>query len=180
MAGQFHVRRHRDGFPGAIIEIRFPEIRNARDLVRSIVIFPVAIQRAVEGGFYALAVGDKLNVPGRKDIRANDHCRVRRLVVHAGKPRAFPFRKWSNVPSMKQYGEKGGDSNQRHGQKRPPSGDQCGIRSAASVHHSCQRRKKRTVPKCATVSRRTVQLSVAVREVRYINEHIFPSMSRYR
>ena len=76
---------------GGCIESRLGEIGDAAKLVAGVMIFPVSIERTVEGRFDALVIGDKTDFVRDIRIRANDHHSVRGQVVAARELRILPI-----------------------------------------------------------------------------------------
>ena len=59
------VGRHRDRVPLRVVEIRLPEVRHPLGVVLGVVVFPVAVERAVERRLHSLLVDRQLNRAGR-------------------------------------------------------------------------------------------------------------------
>ena len=66
VARHLDIGRHGDGRPRPVIEPGLPEIGHAPGVVGRVMVFPIAIERAVERGFGALAIGGELDAPGRR------------------------------------------------------------------------------------------------------------------
>ena len=85
------IRRHRERLPAAIVELGLPKIRHPRRAVGRVVVFPGAVERAVEWGFDTLGVDGWADLAGRLGVRTDHHRGVSRQIVAAGELGVFPI-----------------------------------------------------------------------------------------
>jgi len=112
IALQLDVGRHRDGRPGLVAKSGFPEIRHAGAVVLAVMVFPPAVERAIEGRFHPLGIRYRADLPRGPGVRADDHGGVGRQVVAA--------RQLGILPVFERARRAGAGDGQRQKQRRHP------------------------------------------------------------